>query len=49
LRYPARVAFYEQFRLLVDLALRAGTEDNETALLAQYEIPREKATTWAGY
>ena len=30
----------EQCRLLVDLALRAGTADNVTAVLAQYEIPR---------
>ena len=30
----------EQCRLLVDLALRAGTEDNVTVILAQYEMRR---------
>jgi protein phosphatase len=33
-----RRAAQEQCRLLVDLALRAGTEDNVTALLAFYEV-----------
>ena len=33
----------EQCRLLVDLALRAGTENNLTVLLAKYEIPRTQS------